>query len=167
MLLTLFLAFVLMFALSGLIFAAVVFIQDRRFFTTAPKDIQAVAEDHPERFPGQHALGWVLAIFFIVLMVGAFVYGAYDGVKNGFTFWEHWLRFAMMLYLWKAFDIICLDWLLLTKSHFFQRYYPETEGCAGYSSFGFNRKEQLFRIAIFPFVAAAMALITMFLGGQL
>ena len=28
-------------------------------------------------------------------------------------------------------------------SHFFQHYYPETEGCAGYHSFGFNRKEHL------------------------
>ena len=167
MLLTLFLSFVLMFALSGLIFAAVAFIQDRRFFTTAPKDIQAAAVDHPERFRGQRALGWVLAIFFMALIAGAFIYGAYDGVKNGFTFWDLWLRFALMLYLWKAFDIICLDWLLLTKSHFFQRYYPETEGCAGYSSFGFNRKEQLFRIAIFPFVAAAMAFVTMLVGGLL
>ena len=77
------------------------------------------------------------------------------------------LRFAVMLYLWKAFDIVCLDWLLLTKSHFFQRYYPETEGGAGYHSFGFNRKEQLIRLAVFPFAAALMALIAMWIGGQL
>ena len=57
-----------------------------------------------------------------------------------------------MLYLWKAFDIICLDWFLLTKSHFFQHYYPETEGCAGYRSFGFNRKEQLTALFCFRFL---------------
>ncbi len=58
-----------------------------------------------------------------------------------------------MLYLLKAFDIICFDWFLLTKSHFFQHFYPETEKCAGYHQFGFNRKEQLVRIIVFPFVA--------------
>ena len=69
-----------------------------------------------------------------------------------------------MLYLWKAFDIICLDWFLLTKSHFFQHYYPETEGCAGYHQFGFNRKGQLTRIILFPFIAAGLAWIAVLTG---
>ena len=50
---------------------------------------------------------------------------------------------------------------LLTKSHFFQHFYPETEGCAGYRSFGFNRRGQIIRIIVFPFVAAALAGICM------
>ena len=167
MLLTLLLALVFILAVCALLYAAVVLIQDRRFFTSAPKDIQAAAIEHPERFPGAHALGWSLAIISMLLMIGAFVCGGYDGVRNGFTFWRHFFRFAVMLYLWKAFDIVCLDWLLLTKSHFFQRFYPETEGCAGYHSFGFNRKGQLIRLAVFPFAAALMALVAMWIGGQL
>ena len=150
-----------------LLYAAVTLIQDRRFFTTAPKDIQEAAADHPERFPGAHALGWILAFISLFLMTGAFVYAGCDGVRNGFSFFQHWFRFAAMLYLWKAFDIVCLDWYLLTKSHFFQKYYPETEGCAGYRQFGFNRKEQLIRLVVFPFAAALMAWITMRIGGQL
>ena len=71
----------------------------------------------------------------------------------------------MMLYIWKAFDIICLDWLLLTRSHFFQHYYPETEGCEGYHSFGFNHKGQIMRIIVFPFIAAFMAAIAMWAAG--
>lgn len=142
-------------------------IQNRKFFTTAPKDIQAAAKDHPERFRRARALGWKLAILCVLLMVGAFVYGGYDGVRRGFSFWAHFRRFLIMLYLWKAFDIVCLDWLLLTKSHFFQHFYPETEGCEGYHSFGFNRKGQTIRILVFPFVAALMALLTMWIGGQL
>jgi len=165
--LTVLLSFIFIAAVCLLLFAAVALIQDRRFFTTAPKDIQAAAKDHPERFRGARVLGWKLAIISLLLMIGAFVYGGYDGVKNGFGFWQHWLRFALMLYLWKTFDIICLDWLLLTKSHFFQHFYPETEGCAGYHQFGFNRKEQLIRLAVFPFAAALMALISMWIGGQL
>ncbi len=167
MLLTLILTLIFILAVCLLLYAAVALIQDRRFFTTAPKDIQAAAVDHPERFPGAHAMGWLLAILSLVLMVGAFVHGGWNGVLSGFTFWQLFLRFAVMLYLWKAFDVVCLDWLLLTKSHFFQRYYPETEGCAGYRSFGFNRKEQLIRLAVFPFVAALMAFLSLWIGGKL
>jgi hypothetical protein len=167
MLLTLILTLIFILAVCLLLYAAVALIQDRRFFTTAPKDIQAVAVDHPERFPGAHVLGWLLAVLSLVLMVGAFVHGGWNGVLSGFTFWRLFLRFNLMLYLWKAFDVVCLDWLLLTKSHFFQRYYPETEGCAGYHSFGFNRKEQLIRLAVFPFVAALMAFLSLWIGGKL
>jgi hypothetical protein len=162
--LTLLLAAALMVSLTGLIYAAVALIQNPILFKTAPKDIQAAAEEHPERFPGAHLTGWILAVFFLLLMIGAFVYGGYDGIRNGFGFWQFFLRYVLMLYLWKAFDIICLDWLLLTKSHFFQRYYPETAGCAGYHQFGFNRKEQLIRIAVFPFASALLALITMWIS---
>ncbi len=150
-----------------LLYAAVGLIQNKKLFTTAPEDIQAAAREHPERFPGAHTIGWKLAILSLFLMAGAFIYGGYDGVKNGFSFWQHWLRFAIMLYLWKAFDIVCLDWLLLTKSHFFQHFYPETEGCEGYHQFGFNRKGQLIRLAVFPFLSALMALAAMRIGGQL
>ena len=167
MLLTLVLTLIFILAVCLLLYAAVALIQDRRFFTTAPKDIQAVAVDHPERFPGAHAMGWLLAILSFVLMVGAFVNGGWNGVLSGFTFWQLFLRFNLMLYLWKAFDVVCLDWLLLTKSHFFQRYYPETEGCAGYHSFGFNRKAALLRLAVFPFVAAVMAFLSLWVGGKL
>lgn len=162
---TLLLSFTLILALMILLYAAVALIQDKRFFTTAPKDIQAAAADHPERFPGAHALGWTLAVAAALMMVFALIYAGYDGIRNGFSFRQHTIRFLLMLYIWKAFDIICLDWLLLTRSHFFQRYYPETESCAGYHSFGFNRREQIFRIVIFPFVAAAMAAIAVWIGG--
>ncbi|MCM1187483.1 MAG: hypothetical protein NC251_13035 [Lachnoclostridium sp.] len=51
-----------------------------------------------------------------------------------------------------------LGWvILLTKSRFFQHYYPETEGCEGYHQFGFNRKEQLAKIILFPFAALLLA----------
>ena len=163
--LTLLLSLVLILALCLLLYAAVCLIQNRKLFTTAPKDIQAAAKDHPERFPGAHALGWLLAVISILMMIWAFVYGGYDGIHQNYSFREFFLRFIVMLYLWKAFDIICLDWLLLTKSHFFQHYYPETERCQGYHQFGFNRKEQLTRIILFPFAAALMAGIAYWIGG--
>ncbi len=163
--LTLLLSLVLILALCLLLFAAVVLIQDKRLFTTAPKDIQAAAKEHPEPFRGAHIMGWKLAVISLLLMISAFLYGGYDGIKNGFSFWQLFFRFLLMLYLWKAFDIICLDWLLLTKSHFFQHFYPETEGCEGYHQFGFNRKGQITRIVLFPFIAALMAGIALWIGG--
>ena len=165
MFMTLLLSLILILALCLLIYAAVGLIQDRRLFTTAPADIQAAATDHAERFKGAHVLGWKLAAVSILAMILAFLYGGYDGIQNGFTFSQHFIRFAVMLYLWKAFDIICLDWLLLTKSHFFQHFYPETEGCEGYHQFGFNRNGQLARIILFPFAAALMASIACRIGG--
>ena len=167
MLLTILLALVFILAVCVLLYAAVGLIQNNKLFTTAPKDIQAAAAEHSERFRGAHALGWKLAVLSLLTMVGVFVYGGYDGVRQGFSFWQHWLRFVVILYLWKAFDIVCLDWLLLTKSHFFQHFYPETEGCEGYRQFGFNRKEQLIRLAVFPFAAALLALLAMRIGGQI
>ena len=93
MLLTLLLTLFFILAVCLLLYAAVGLIQNKKLFTTAPKDIQAAAQDHPERFRGAHALGWKLAVISLLLMVGAFVYGSYDGVKRGFSFWQHWLRF--------------------------------------------------------------------------
>ncbi len=162
--LTLLLSLILILALCLLLYAAVALIQNKKLFTTAPKDIQEAALEHPERFRGAHLLGWKLAVIAILMMIGAFLYGGYDGIRKGFSFRQFFLRFLVMLYLWKAFDIICLDWLLLTRSHFFQRYYPETEGCAGYHQFGFNRKEQITRIVLFPFVAALMAGLAVWIG---
>ncbi len=157
--LTMLLAVLFIFSVCLVLYAAVVLIQDKRFFTTAPKDIQAAALDHPERFPGAHILGWQLAVFSLILMIGVFIYGGYDGLRQGFSFRQLTVRFALILYIWKVFDIVCLDWYLLTKSHFFQHYYPETEGCKGYDSFGFNRREQLARLVLFPFVSMIMAFI--------
>ena len=144
-----------------ILWAAVGLVQDRRLFTTAPKDIQQKAEDHPERFPGQKTIGWILLLIFALLYAGIYIYGAYDGIRNGFGFWQFFARFLIMSYLLKAFDIIAFDWYLLTKSHFFQHYYPETEGCEGYHSFGFNRREQLIRIVLYPFLCAFLSIICM------
>ena len=153
MLVTLILSIILMAAFFLMLFAAVALVQDRRFFKTAPRDIQAAILEHKEPFCGARAIGWTLLTISVLLFPAAFLYGAWDGLRHDFSFWQFAGRFLAMLYLLKAFDIIFFDWFLITKSHFFQHYYPETEGCAGYHQFGFNRKEQLARIIVFPFVA--------------
>ncbi len=58
---------------------------------------------------------------------------------------------------YEDFDLVFLDWVLLQKTSFFQHYYPETEGCAGYHSYGFNKKSQIAKIILFPFISALIA----------
>ena len=157
MLLTLLLSVILMAALFLLLFAGVAFIQKKSLFSSAPQDIQDAIKKHGERFPGMHILGWILAGISIAAFVGAFAWGCMDGVKNGYGFWDFFIRFLIMLLLLKAFDIIFFDWFLLTKTGFYQHYFPETEGLAGYNSFGFNRKEQIIQTIMMPFVALLLA----------
>ena len=159
---TMILSIILMAALTLMLYAAVALIQSKKLFGSAPKDIQAAITEHKERFSGARLLGWKLLIIAVLAFPGVFLYGALDGIHRGYGFWQFFGRFLTMLYLEKAFDIIFLDWFLLTKTHFYQHYYPETEGCTGYHQFGFNRKQQLGKIVLFPFVALLLAWICMF-----
>jgi len=147
------LSLIMMIALSIAIWSMCALIRSKKLSGTMPKDIQEALKEHKERFPGAHFLGWSILIFCFALFPACYFYAGWDGIKNGFKFWQFFIRFIIMLYLVKAFDIICLDWILITKTHFFQHYFPETEGCKGYNQFGFNKKEQITRIILFPFVA--------------
>jgi hypothetical protein len=125
-----------------------------RFF---PKDIEEKARLHQPPFPAAPVIGWILMLLCALGFVGVIVYGGWDGVRKGFTFGQFFVRFLVMLFGMKAFDIIALDFFLITKTQFFQHYIPETKGCAGYHSFGYNRKEQLTRIMTLPFAALLTA----------
>lgn len=46
----------LMAGLFLMLLGGVGFVRDRRFFTSAPKDVQTVLQDKEERFPGQHGI---------------------------------------------------------------------------------------------------------------
>ena len=125
-----------------------------RFF---PKDIEEKARLHQPPFPAAPVIGWVLMLLCALGFVGVIVYGGWDGVRKGFTFGQFLVRFLVILLGIKAFDIIVLDYILITKTQFFQHYIPETKGCAGYHSFGYNRKEQCWRIVTLPFAALLTA----------
>ena len=125
-----------------------------RFF---PKDIEEKARLHQPPFPAAPVIGWILMLLCALGFVVVIVYGGWDGVRKGFTFGQFLVRFLVILLGMKAFDIIVLDYILITKTQFFQHYIPETKGCAGYHSFGYNRKEQLTRIMTLPFAALLTA----------
>lgn len=160
MILTVLLSIMMMSGLFLMLWGGVGFIQDKRFFSSAPKEELDVIPDHlPERFRGQHAVGWIMIISSLVLMGGAIVLGAWDGIRNGFGFWQFFVRFMIMLLALKAFDVIFFDWVLLCNAgfNFFPHYYPETKAVLGRHLFGYNRKTHLAHLAAFPFAAAALA----------
>ncbi len=108
-------------------------------------DVQERLKPRLESLPMsfKRVVGWIILVVFCVLYVGIFVYGAIDGINNGYNFGQFFLRFFLIGGIIKVFDIVCLDYFLLTKTHFFQHYFPETEGCIGWKRFGYNRKQQI------------------------
>ncbi|MCM1221601.1 MAG: hypothetical protein NC548_44695 [Lachnospiraceae bacterium] len=144
-------------AITLMLYAAVALVQDKRFFGSAPKDAQELIQPKPERFRGQHLLGWGLLIFSLLMLIAAAVLAVWDGVRNNFGFWQFFARFLTMLYAYKAYDMICFDFLLVTRSHFFQTYYPEVDVCESFHKYGFNLKSQIVRIIVYPFICVLLA----------
>ena len=122
-----------------------------------PQDVAEKARQHRPPFPAAPAIGWLCMALCMLGFLGVIAYGAWDGVRNGFSFGQFLTRFLVILFGVKAFDIIGLDYFLITRTQFFQHYIPETGGCAGYHSFGYNRKEQLRQILSLPFAALLTA----------
>ena len=118
-----------------------------------PEDVQERLRPRLEEWERQgmsprRFLGWVILILFCVAYVGLFAIGGIDGMHKSFSFGQFFFRFLIIGGVIKAFDIGALDYFLLTKTHFFQHYFPETEGCAGWQDFGYNRKQQLGQIVM-------------------
>ena len=111
-----------------LLYAGVGLIQEKKFFSSAPREVfAAVPERKAERFRGAHILGWYLGILFL----GAAVLAAWDGVRNGVTFGAFFTRYLVILYVMEVYDILFFDWLLLCHSNFFPHFYPEVKGIVG------------------------------------
>ncbi len=166
MLLTILLSIMMMAGLFLMLWGGVGFLQDKRFFSSAPKEELAVIPDRlPERFKGQHAVGWMMIICSLLLMGGAIAIGAWDGLRNGFGFRQFFVRFILMLLGLKVFDIIFFDWILLCNAgfNFFPHYYPETKAVLGRHLFGYNRKTHITHVIAFPFASALLAWICMLL----
>ena len=99
-----------------------------RFF---PQDIEEKARQHKPPFPAAPVIGWIIMLLCALGFIGVIVYGGWDGLQNGFTFRQFLTRFLIILFGMKAFDIVALDYVLITKTQFFQHYIPETKGSAG------------------------------------
>lgn len=139
------------------LYAGVAFIQDKRFFSSAPRESLAVIPDRKERFRGAHAIGWIIAVIAVLLFLGAFALGIWDGVKKDFGFLGFFVRFLVMLYVMEIYDIFFFDWFLLCRSNFFSHYYPEVKGKVGPQQFGYNKTTHIAHFVIYIPVCAIIA----------
>ena len=157
MIITLLLSLMLMAGLFLMLLSGVGFIQDIKFFGSAPKEVRNVVKPREERFKGAYAIGWIMAVFSVLLMTGAFIIGAWNGLHNNFGFGQFFIRFIVMELLMKVFDILFFDWVLLCNAgfNFFPHFYPETKEVLGHYLFGYNWKTHLAHI-IGSFVVAAV-----------
>ena len=159
MLLTVFLAIVFCAAITLMLISAVAFIQNKKFFSSAPKEAQKVIQPRTEElFYGARTIGWALMGFSILMILGVGVISIWDGFRSGFTFWQFFLRFVLIFTVYKLYDMVCFDYFLLMKFKFFQHYFPEVEPVFEGRKYGFNIKSQLLKLlVIFPAASALAA----------
>ena len=111
-----------------------------------------------ELFYGARAIGWTLMAFAILMILGVGVISIRDGFRSGFTFWQFFLRFVLIFTIYKVYDMVCFDYFLLMKFHFFQYYFPEVGSVYPLKKYGFNIKSQLLKLlVIFPAASALAA----------
>ena len=159
MLLTIFLAIVFCGAITLMLLSAVTFIQNNKFFSSAPKEAQEVLIPRDqELFYGARTIGWTLMVFSILMILGVGIISIWDGFRSGFSFRQFFLRFVMIFTIYKLYDMICFDYFLLCKFRFFQYYYPEVEEVYKNRKYGYNIKSQLLKLlVIFPAASALAA----------
>ena len=156
MILTIYLSIVVCGAVALMMVSGIVFIQDIRMFSSAPKEARDVlVPREKELFYGARTIGWVLMIFSAVMILGAVVIALWDGFRSGFAFRQFFTRLVIMFTVFKIFDMIFIDYFLLVKFHFFQHFYPEVESVLEGRKYGFNIRSQLFKLfVLFPAVSA-------------
>ena len=159
MLLTAFLSIVFCAAITLMLLSAVAFIQDKRFFSSAPKEAREVLlQRDNELFYGARTIGWMIMAFSILMILGVGVISIWDGFRNGFAFRRFFTRFVIIFTVYKLYDMICFDYFLLMEFQFFQHYFPEVGSVYPLKKYGFNIKSQLLKLlVIFPAVSALAA----------
>ncbi len=126
---------------------------------TAPKDIMEKVLARPDYPKWRTALGYALAALLAFGIAGILFWAGLDAVRKGMGFGAIFVRYLILLCGYKLFDMVCFDWLLLTRLNIFQRFFPETVGCEGYERFGFNLKSQLIKLAAFAVASLVIAAI--------
>ena len=63
-------------------------IQDKRIFSSAPKENLDAIPDRKARFRGAHIVGRAIEGIAILLFLGAAVLAAWDGIRNGFGYFR-------------------------------------------------------------------------------
>jgi len=142
---------------GAVIFMTVTALIPKIVVRTAPKDIQEKVLARPDAPIWKTVTGCILAVLILLCAVGVLIYAGMDAVKNLMNFMEIFIRYLILLEGYKIFDMICFDYILLTKLNVFQKFFPETIGCKGYEKFGFNLKSQIAKLIIFAIISLVTA----------
>ena len=135
-----------------------------------PEDIQERLRPRMERLTltKKRIAGMLLFALILLGMVWIFVYAGVDGVRRGYSYSQLLGRFLCIGVGVKLLDILGFDYFVMTKTHFFQHFFPETEGCAGWQDFGYNRRQQLRQcvmiLVMSPLTAAVFWLIAKYIS---
>lgn len=141
-----------------MLFSAIAFIQNIKFFSSAPKEAREVLIPREnELFYGAHAIGWVLMAFALIMILGVGFISIWDGFRNNFSFLQFFIRFVFIFSAYKIYDMVYFDYFLLMKYHFFQYYFPEVEEVYANRKYGYNIKSQLLKLLIIFPAASALA----------
>lgn len=158
MILTIFLSIIFCAAMTLMLFSAIAFIQNIKFFSSAPKEAREVLiPREKELFYGAHAIGWVLMAFALIMILGVGFISIWDGFRNSFSFLQFFIRFVTIFSAYKIYDMVYFDYFLLMKYHFFQYYFPEVEEVYANRKYGYNIKSQLLKLLIIFPAASALA----------
>ena len=135
------------------------------FLRFLPQDIREAAKDHPDPPRARRILGYLLTAVFAVAYLGALAFIGYDGVRCGDGFWLLFGRYLLFFYGYQVFDILVQDQHIVIRKKYYLRFFPETSGCESWNDYSFNKRNQMIRLIVFPFVCALLAWITLRIGG--
>ena len=155
---TLLASFLVMAAYFLLLYAGVGLIQEKKFFSYAPREVfAAVPERKAERFRGAHILGWCLGILAMLLFLGAAVLAAWDGVRNGFTFGAFFTRYLVILYVMEVYDILFFRLGAAVPFELLSPFLPRGQGHRRPAAVRVQQKAHLTHFLLYIPLSAALA----------
>lgn len=123
----------------------------------APDDIKEMASKLPDQPAWVNALGVLILVAGFAGVAAVLVWAVRDTLETKMSFWSAFLRFLVLFEGYKLFDVVCFDYLMLTKLKLPLRVYPETAGFKAYDSFGFNAKSQISKAVAFAGISLLLA----------
>ena len=125
----------------------------------APDDIKEMASRMPDQPAWVNALGVLILVAGFAGVAAVLAWAVRDTLEARMSFWEAFLRFLVLFEGYKLFDVVCFDYLMLTKLKLPVRVCPETAGFKAYDSFGFNAKSQIGKAVAFAGISLLIAYI--------
>ncbi len=124
-----------------------------------PEDLSKMMMKMPDKPLWVNITGVIIMLLGFAGSLAVLAWAGVDAAKKNMSFAQTFFRFLIILDGYKLYDIICFDWLFLTKLKIPQKIYPQTAGAKGYDSFGFNIKSQIIKLFVFAGISLLFAAI--------